>query len=481
MRAWRPPGALAALVGATVLLGFAWALWMPGGQSPDEPAHLAYVQVLAERLDVPRGDRKVDDPDARDQGFSTEQRLAREGSHQQWQYAEPRVKSEWDPAAERRWLEQTERLGPDARSDGGGPNSAAGNPPLYYAYEALAYRAAGGHFFDRLFLMRMWSALLLAGAVAATWLLAGELGGRDRLFQLVSAGVVGLQPMASFISASVNPDAGLIPLWALAFWLGARILRRGPSRAEVAGLLAVATAALAVKPSSLALLPAVAFVLVVATRRELGRRPLGRGRLALLGGAILVALAVVVAATSSRLRPALVLDPREIPGFLSYMWQAYLPNLPGQTAIPGLAAFAGFDIWIRTGWAAFGWLEIQFREPVYYLLAVASVAAVGGGLVAVWRGRLAVSRDVLAFFAIAAVVLVGGLHWGEYNQFVRQQQSFIQGRYWLPLLPLGGLLTAGALRLLPAGRRAAAAGAVLGGLLVLQLFSLGLVAVRFYV
>ena len=33
--------------------------------------------------------------------------------------------------------------------------------------------------------------------------------------------------MAVFVSSSVNPDASLIACFALTFWLGARVLRRG--------------------------------------------------------------------------------------------------------------------------------------------------------------------------------------------------------------------------------------------------------------
>lgn len=465
---------------ATLLLGFAWALLLPGGQSPDEPAHIGYAQVFAERLGFPKRDR--DEEDLRESAFSTEQRLARDRSHQQWQYADPRVKSEWNPDAERRWDRKREGLVDADRADGGGPNSASGNPPLYYAYLAPAYHAAGaGHFFDRLFAMRMWSVLLLGLAVVATWLAAGELTGRNRLAQLTAAGVVGLQPMASFISASINPDAALIPTWALAFWLGVRLLRRPATRAAVAGLLAATIAALLVKASSLALVPAVALALVVAARRSHAQGRVRRRRLAWLGtgAAALVALGVI--ATSGRLGNVVQLSPAAIPGFASYLWQAYLPNLPSQTPIPGLAAFAGYDIWIRSGWAAFGWLEVQFPSPVYAVLAAVSVALVVGGVVAIWRGRFPVERSVLAFLGLAALVLVAALHWAEYRQFVDQQQSFLQGRYYLPLLPIGGLVTAAALANLPPRWRAAGAGAVLAGLFVLQLFSLGLVAVRFYV
>jgi 4-amino-4-deoxy-L-arabinose transferase-like glycosyltransferase len=477
LRLRRSPGPLAALLGVVVILGLAWSLFIPGGQAPDEPSHLAYVQVLAERLRTP----EPDNPVRRERGYSTEQRLARDRAHEQWQYAEPDVKSVWTPNTERRWRAEEARLGPEARSDGGGPNSAAGNPPLYYAYEALAYHADGGTWLDRLFAMRIWSALLLAGGVVATWLLAGELTGCNRLAQLVAAGVVGLQPMASFITASVNPDAGLIPLWAMTFWLGVRVLRGTGSRRLLAGLLGVTALALLTKASSLALLPAVAFVLGAVVRRGLRGRTLGRWRVAGLAGGGVLVLGTTAAVAWSRLANALTFRPRDVVGFADYMWQAYFPNLPFQTPIPNLAAAEGYEIWIRTGWAAFGWLEIQFPDPVYWLLFAVSVALVVAGGLAVWRGRFPLEPAVIVFFAIAVLSLVLGLHWGEYRQFTIEGESFIQGRYLLPLLPLGGILTAAALANLPTRWRGLAAGAVLGGLFALQVFSLGLVAVRFYV
>lgn len=433
--------------------------------------------MLAERLGVP----EPDEPRARERGYSTEQRLARDRSHQQWQYAQPAVKSVWDPAVERRWRAQAARLGPRARSNGGGPNSAAGNPPLYYAYEALAYHAARGTFFDRVFAMRMWSALLLAGAVAATWLLVGELTGRDRLLQVVGAGVVGLQPMASFLSASINPDAGLIPLWALAFWLGARLLHHPPTVRAVVALLAVTTAALLTKASSFALALAVVYALVVVARRALRGRDVDRRLLVGAGLASVAVLGLAAVGASGRVDKALSFHLADVPGFFSYLWQAYLPNLPFQVPLKNLAAFEGYEIWIRTGWAAFGWLEVQLPNVVYKLLAVISVVVVAAGAVAVRRRRFALEPAVIGFFAVAVFMLVASLHWAEFRQFVTQEQSFIQGRYLLPLLPLGGVLTAAALANLPSRTRPAAAGMVLGCLFALQAFSLGLVAVRFYV
>jgi 4-amino-4-deoxy-L-arabinose transferase-like glycosyltransferase len=473
----RPPAPLAALMAVVVILGMAWSLFVPSGQSPDEPAHLAYVQILAEQLRTPEPDFVP----RRESGYSTEQRLARDRAHEQWQYAEPEVKSVWTPNTERRWRAEEARLRPRARSDGGGPNSAAGNPPLYYAYEALAYHAAGGTWLDRLFAMRIWSALLLAASVAATWLLVGELTARDRLAQLVAAGVVGLQPMASFITASVNPDAGLVPLWALAFWLGVRVLRGPASRGLVAALLAITALALLTKASSLALLPPVAFVLAVVARRALRGHGVPSRWVALFAGAGVLVVGLAAVAASGRLGNALRFRPGDVVGFADYMWQAYFPNLPFQTPIPNLAAAEGFEIWIRTGWAAFGWLEIQFPDPVYWLLFVVSAALVAAGALAVWRQRFPIDGAVIAFFVIAVLGFLLGVHWAEYRQFAAEGESFIQGRYLLPLLPIGGILTAAGLANLPARWRGLGTAAALGGLFALQVFSLGLVAVRFYV
>jgi hypothetical protein len=86
----------------------------------------------------------------------------------------------------------------------------------------------------------------------------------------------------------------------------------------------------------------------------------------------------------------------------------------------------------------------------------------------------------VAFLATAALVLLAGLHWTEYRTLAGGAGPFNQGRYLLPLLPLGGAAVAALVSLVPAGRRGAAAGALLGGLAVLQVASLAITAGRFY-
>ena len=122
-------------------------------------------------------------------------------------------------AAEREWRATPE----PSREDGGGANAAGNNLPAYYLYAAAPYLlASGGDVIDRLYAD---AALLRAAAVAfavSAWLLAGEVLGRDRPAQLVAAAIAGLAPMATFVGTAVTPDAMLLPLWGLWFWLAAQ-------------------------------------------------------------------------------------------------------------------------------------------------------------------------------------------------------------------------------------------------------------------
>jgi 4-amino-4-deoxy-L-arabinose transferase-like glycosyltransferase len=474
------PRPLVALLGVVALIVVAWAALVPALQPPDEGDHFEYVQSLVERHHLPNRP-------GHQQG-STEQKLAarRAGG---LAVGSPLTKVEWSARAYERWRRDDKALGHGARTDGGGSTGASLNPPLYYAYAGLVYKVVGGDFFNRLFLMRVASALLLLGAVAATWLLAGELFGRNRPLQLAAAAVVGLQPMETFISASVSPDTMLFPLWATVFWLGARILRRGLTPARAAALLSVTGAAVLVKSASYALGPAVLFVLAVGIlrlRRESGRRAAISAAAAAIpfvlvaGGWIL--RAIILHRTLVSQVGTLNLNPGE---FASYLWQFYLPRLPFQTRNPGIGAdslsqLGVYAVWLKTGWGAFASLEVRFPEWVYVLLAAFSVLVLAAGLWAVLGRRLAAIRAPIVFLGLAALGLVAGLHWTEYRIIVDTGRGTNQGRYLLPLLPIAGVATAAALSLLAPAARRIALGLLLGGFFVLQLFSMAIVAGRFY-
>lgn len=482
------PRPLLFLLIAVGVVGAAWALVLPPFQAPDENSHFGYAQEVAEKFELPGdADRKV---------FSTEQQLAHDRSNSEQSAALLESKPEWSRAAYDRWRTEEDALPDSARTDGGGPNPATTNPPLYYLYVAPAYLVAkGGDLFDRLYVMRLWSALLLLVTVTGAWLLAGELFGRNRPLQLVAAAFAGLQPMVSFLSASVTPDALLYALWSLALWLGVRVLKRGLTLAQGVALLGVVGLAIVTKASSYALLPAALLALGIGLWRLRAAAGERRG-LATIAAVALLALIVPVGAwlTTARVldRPAVnqvaTESGQETPGLTnlnvrevgSYMWQFYLPRLSFQHRFGGMPDLPVYNVWLKTGWGAFGWLEVRFPPAVYVLFAIFTLAALLGAAVFLVRNRAHVDLAVVAFVALVILTLLAGLHWTEYRTLVGGTGPFNQGRYLLPLVSLFGAAVAAAVAVVPERRRAPAIGLVLGGLFALQLFSLAIVAGRFY-
>ena len=260
----RVPRPLLYLLSTTLLLSLTWALITPAFQAPDENSHFGYVQALVDGPGLPgNAERPL---------FSTEQSLASDNSNADQAAQQPRVKMEWSGIGYERWLARDAALPNGARSDGGGPNPASGNPPLYYLAEAPAYLAAShGDVFDRLLALRIVSLLWLLVTVSAVWLLAGEVFGRDPLLQLAAASVAGLAPMLTFLSAAVTPDAMMYALWSVVLWLGVRIIKRGLTWPLSLALFGFVGAACLVKGTSYGLLPAALLALAIGLWRS---RPL---------------------------------------------------------------------------------------------------------------------------------------------------------------------------------------------------------------
>jgi 4-amino-4-deoxy-L-arabinose transferase-like glycosyltransferase len=478
-----PPPALVVLLGATFVLAIAWALVTPAFQAPDEQSHFGYVQSLVEGPGLPgQAGRPL---------FSSEQTLAASQSNADQVAAQPHVKMEWSPLVYERWRAADAALPPAARSDGGGPNPASGNPPLYYLVEAPAYAAArGGDVFDRLLAMRIASLLWLLVTVTAVWLLAGEVFARDRLLQLVAASVAGLAPMMSFVSASVTPDAMMFALWSLVLWLGVRILRRGMTWPLALALCGLVGAAGCVKATSYALIPAALFALAVGLWRlrpwragpTLAAAAAGAAGLALTLGVWNVVAHAAERAVSAQFSAATstggVLDVRFL---LSYVWQFYLPRFPFQNDVfPTVSSLPLDSIWLQGAWGSFGWLEVDFPPLVYDVLIAVTVIVVIAAGTTLWRTRRTTDWAVAVFFSGLTVTLLAGLHWTEFQLLSRGGGLLNQGRYLLPLAGLAGLCVAQALRLLPPRLRPYGVSVVMGGLLALQLLALGLMTDRYF-
>ncbi len=474
------PAPLGALLVAIAILGVTWALLVPPWQSPDEPQHFAYAQSLATRFALP-GDKHR-------QPFSSAQTLADSSvGASAGAFYPVAAPPSWTAAAHAAYQAALRRH-PSA-ANGGGPNSATANPPLFYLYADIAYWLSGGgsNAFDQLYAMRIWDVVLLLATVTGAWLLAGEVFGRRRPAQLVCAAVAGMVPAETFISTSMNPDALMIALWAVAFWLGARVINRGLPRRDGLLLGAVTAAAVLTKATSYALVPAAGLALLLGwLRRPQSER--GRFVVALAPPfAVLVApILAWLAAAAALNRPAINTVQSgahafNIRQFLSYVWQFYLPKPSFLTSFRETAGLPLYQLWVKEGWGVFGWRNIGLPPWTYMLLGIASgVVAIGSAVVVIPRLRSRRNLALMAFFAVATVTLLAGLHVTDYRALIAGQAAVIQGRYLLPLLPLFGVAVAAVVTRVPRSWQGTAAGVILASLLLLQVLALSTVARAYY-
>jgi 4-amino-4-deoxy-L-arabinose transferase-like glycosyltransferase len=475
------PKPLAAILTIAVITGLLWALLVPAWQSPDEVAHFAYAQSLAERFALPGAPgRSVisDDQLLADRLTGAEALAFRPGQ----------IRPPWS-AAEYRPYRAAANRGP-SRSNGGGPNPAAYDPPLYYVFADLAYWTTyGGNAFDRYYAMRIWGVSLLALTVIATWLLIGELLGPRRTPQLAGSAVVGLIPGVTFTSTSINPDALMISLWTVALWLGVRVIKHAARPRDTVWLLAVTAAAILTQPISYALAPAALLAVIIGwvrCPRDARRGRIGRGGLA----ALIVSLPVIAWVVArgggnpalaqigrAKGQPAYPFNVRQ---FLSYIWQFYLPRLPGMFPDRVTGGLSVYNIWVRQGWGTFGWLDVPMSGWVYTVVGgfTALIGVASAAIVARFRDRL--RWQLMAFFAVAVLALLAGLHLTEYRSLLNGNGPYLQGRYLLPVVGVFGLAVAIVVDRLPGRWQGTACAVLLPSMLLLQVIALSTVAAAYY-
>lgn len=428
-----------AVATVAVLNAAAWSLITPVFQVPDEPAHVAYVQSLAETGRAPARPPALT--------VSREQATAMAdsgfGAVSAWTYHA----AAWSRQQERRLAIDSSRHLSRRQTIVAG--EAEPEPPLYYELAAIPYRVAHADpLLDRIMLMRLCSALLAGATALLSFLFVREcLPAKPWAWTVGGLGVA-LAPMLGFVAGGVNPDALLFALSSALFLCVARAWRRGVTLRLALAIGALIAAGMLTKVNFYGLVPGALLGLTLAARRTTlawDRRLVG-----LVGGAALLAAGLFAAGVTFEalawhrsFLAARPVAPESHVGLWShagYVWQVFLPRLPfqPQTALTE----PGYQQLFESFVGAFGQMVVWFPTWVYQGAAVVAAAL---GLLAVrvlhadprelrWR------RGEVAGYAAMAVVLM--LLVGLSADLRRNLIAIVQGRYLLPLLPLLGVLLA---------------------------------------
>jgi hypothetical protein len=457
-----------------------WSVISPPFENPDEPAHFAYVERLAQTGKLPASSAE---------SFPSAEYTVLNDLH----YSQVRYHSEQgtiSSGAEQRQLER-DLAKPLARSDEEGATGvSASQPPLYYALETIPYGLASvGNMLDQVALMRLFSALMGGLTALFAFLFVREALPGARWAWTVGGLGVALAPLLGQMSGAVNPDAMLFAVSAALFYCLARGFRRGITPRLAVAIGAVLAVGVTTKLNFIGLVPgAILGVLVLcATEARRSRRNAYRCLALALGiGASPILLYGMVNLLSGHpvggaLSPLVGFSRRggSILDEISYIWQFYLPRLPGMSHyFHGILTTRAF--WFDGLVGEYGWLDATFPNWVY------NVALIPAGLLAVlfaralimYRGALAGRALELAVYlalGLGLLILIGADDYvhnipGEYDE----------PRYLLPMLVLWGAALALAAR--GAGRRwgPIAGVAIVSLVLAHDIFSQLLVISRYY-
>ena len=464
-----------------------WALITPAFQSPDEVDHFAYVQSVVER-----GEGPSDSPATPFERWSDAESLALGVTDFMTDHELAGTSLPWTQRAMALYRAADAAQHP-AADNGGGYSTSAAHGPLYYLAVAPGYLLARhGTVFAQLTLTRFCSALLGALAALFAFLIARELAPGRPWLAVLAGLLVAYQPMYGFISGSVNNDVGVNALAAACAFLLIRLLRRGLTVPW--GLLTGATliALPLAKGTGLSLYPVAALALLAALWRHHSRADLN-GWVALALGAVLMdELSVHVL---SSLQPPAAKNGlsaigsntsaagyalRHVPEFLSYLWQVFLPRLPGMAPHFAMST-PGYTIFVQRGWGAFGWYDILYAPWMYVAILIGMLLVIPLGALAARREWAWIRGNWIEALTVIAipVAVIAGFEAAYYSPGV---QTVIPtfGRYAFPAIAPLAVLVVGVLHAF--GRRPMlyCGVALLVGMIALSYLSQVLVLTSFY-
>lgn len=473
-RARRIPGPLALLLATAALCQLAWALAVPALQEPDEASHFSYVQHIAEGQGVPwpghngpRVDFAV---------FSAEERLAGTVGGLEPLRGNLAARPLWTTGDETAYARAVRAAGGDTQQVQG-DSSAFANPPLAYLLDVPVYVLTGGSFFDRLYVLRIANVLWLLVAVAATWWLATLVLGGRRTAVVLATGLVAVHPLLTSVSGAVTPDTALVALTTLGLCLAVRVARDGPERRSVALLALVCVLTALTHGRGLALVVPAALAVLLGLRETTLPQRTRRG----IWGAA-AAVAVVGGVLALRFAEDGALGFQRTRAFASYLWQFYLPKLPGMDP-PPFPDWTVRDVFVDRLQGTFAQLDVLLPAGVLDAIATGSLLFLAAAIAAAVARRDTLRRTAptVAVLVVAVVATLGLVHAQAFRGLLEDPgDPIITGRYLLPLLPVFAIGVAATVSALRGRLHAAAGGVALGLAVLLQLGALGVMLERFY-
>ncbi|HXW59628.1 MAG TPA: DUF2142 domain-containing protein [Solirubrobacteraceae bacterium] len=420
-----------------ILNAFCWSVITPPFQVSDEPSHFAYVKQFAEPHELPH---------SHELRFSREEEQALIDLDEFPVSILPATGAVSSRAQQQRLAHDLAAAAEEPREGSDAAGVATSQPPLYYLLETVPYEiASGSSLLARLTLMRLLSALFAGVTAMFAFLFVRETLPATHAAWTAGGLSVAFAPLLGFMSGAVNPDSLLFAVSAAAFWSLARAFRRGLTYRRASVIGAITAVGLLTKLNFAGLFPGVMLGLGILAW-HLARRSRARAWRAFALG-VGIAISPVVPYVLINLThgtptfglfsgaTSVAAHHGSIFAAFSYVWQVFLPRLPGMTA-----HFSGISttrqIWFDGLVGQYGWVETAFPEWLYELAAVFAVALVVACARTLFMLR-GTARERIAELVVYAIMSIGLLVLvGAASYISPLTEQFTEARYLLPLLAL---------------------------------------------
>ncbi|NHN34256.1 DUF2142 domain-containing protein [Paenibacillus agricola] len=381
-----------------------WMVVIPPFQTPDEPAHFSYIQYLSESKKIPLIGKSL--------GYSHELNSAHNILNVN------RIAWVGDKMDIRNYKIMSDFKVLPEHKQSSGSSPAASYSPLYYSIGSLAYTLFNSFsILVRVYAIRLVSVLFGLLTVYFTYLIGRKIRPSSPMFASCLSLMVGLHPMFSLVSISVNNDALLNLFAVLTIY---RLLHMKIEAKQMVGMGVLLGLGLLIKPTSIFVVSAALFfTLVIIIREKIQLRK-----------AVNHYLRLVI--------PMLIIySPWAIFSYVHYKSILGGKGLQpmGDTTRTLVFYFAESfnisrlrDIWIKMFWADFGWTNVLFDSFIMYkLIALLLVITTVGVILFISQ-----KKEAYPFAAASLVIIVGNvifLYIVEIMYFQEFKNFMLQGRY----------------------------------------------------
>lgn len=406
----------------------AWIILIPVWQYPDEQAHFAQVQFIAEQGGIPQNNTTFDtsyEVAIAEKVLGTERD---ENGNNKFTY-HPEYKLDYSQSLYGQ-QEKTIIEFPNSSRSQMVKNEATLNPPLYYNLGSVVYKIFSfGSLFERVYAVRFLSLIFFLGTVFTAFKIGQLIFVKSNILPLALAGMIAFKPMLSFASTGVLPDSLTILLFSIFIYLCLRMVKEGISSKNLALVLITITLGAMTRQHfliSLFILPMIFLYHFIYNSKQRKKIVIST-----IAGAMVLFIA-------SYFVPALDFIRRfDYPESSRKILNNPLADLTYLEHLKWTIRHSIAEVW-PWFWGVYKWLSLTVPHVVYQIINRLVPIALIGVLIKIYL--IAKKREFkkeFPFFFLILVPIIYFMALTTFDYFYRKNNGFsfgIQGRYFFPTI-----------------------------------------------